>query len=159
MVSSPSSRRVAEAAERLGLEVQIREFPYGTRTAEDAARAIGVHVGQIVKSLIFLADDRPILCLGSGANRLDTLRLARASSASTIRRATPDEVQRSSGFAIGGVPPFGHRSPLPVYCDHDLLAYDTVWAAAGTPSTVFATDPQHLAQACYATIADLKEEA
>jgi Cys-tRNA(Pro) deacylase len=149
---------VAEAARALGLEIEVREFPEGTRMAEDAAAAIGVDVGQIVKSLVFFVDGRPVLCLVSGLNRLDTQRLAVAAGASQVRRASADEVERATGFAIGGVPPFGHTQPLPVYCDRDLMAYDVVWAAAGTPRAVFAIDPQRLVQACRATIVDLKQE-
>ncbi len=158
MVTSPASQRVAEAARALGLEIEVREFPEGTRTAEDAAAAIGVDVGQIVKSLVFFVDGRPVLCLVSGLNRLDTQRLAVVAGASQVRRASADEVERATGFAIGGVPPFGHTQPLPVYCDRDLMAYDVVWAAAGTPRAVFAIDPQRLVQACRATIVDLKQE-
>jgi len=166
MVSSPSAQRVAQAAARLGLDIELREYPEGTRTAGDAARAIGVEVAQIVKSLVFMTSTeggsasgggrRPVLCLVSGVNQLDTARLATLTGTADVRRATADEVERFTGFAIGGVPPFGHSTPLPIYCDRDLLAYDTVWAAAGTPRTVFAANPQRLAEACRATIADLK---
>ncbi len=159
MVPSPSSQRVAVAARALGLNIEIRDFPDGTRTAEDAARAIGVGVGQIVKSLVFIADGRSVLCLVSGLNRLDGSRLSVVSGASQVRRATAEEVDRATGFAIGGVPPFGHHKQLPVYCDRDLLAYDVVWAAGGTPRAVFAVEPQALVKACRATIADLKEMA
>ncbi len=157
MAASPPSQRVADAARALGLEIEVREFPEGTRTAEDAAAAIGADVGQIVKSLVFLVDGRPVLCLVSGLNRLDTQRLAAVTGASQIRRARADEVERATGFAIGGVPPFGHTQRLPVYCDRDLMTYDLVWAAAGTPRAVFAIEPQRLVQACRATIVDLKE--
>jgi len=166
MVASTSAQRVVEAARAAGLEIEVREFPEGTRTAEDAARAIGVGVGQIVKSLVFIADGHPVLCLVSGLNRVDGARLAVVTGASNVRRAAADEVERATGFAIGGVPPFGHaqrpstspRAGLPVYCDRDLLAFDIVWAAAGTPSAVFSVQPQALVQACRATVADLKEE-
>ncbi len=158
MVTSPSVLRVAEAARALGLEIEVREFPESTRTAEDAAAAIGVNVGQIVKSLVFLADGQPLLCLVSGLNRLDTSRLADITGASQVRRARAGEVERATGFAIGGVPPFGHTQRLPRYCDRDLMAYDVVWAAAGTPRAVFAVEPQRLVQACSATVADLKED-
>ncbi len=157
MATSPSSQRVADAARALGIEIEVREFPEGTRTAEDAAAAIGADVGQIVKSLVFFVDDRPVLCLISGLNRLDTQRLAVVTGASQIRRARADQVERVTGFAIGGVPPFGHQQRLPVYCDRDLMTYDLVWAAAGTPRAVFAVEPQSLVQACRATVADLKE--
>ena len=158
MVTSPSSQRVTDAARALGLEIEVHEFPEGTRTAEDAAAAIGVDVGQIVKSLVFFVDGRPVLCLVSGLNRLDAQRLAVVAGASKVRRARADEVERATGFAIGGVPPFGHRQRLPVYCDRDLMTYDVAWAAAGTPRAVFAIEPQHLVRACRATVADLKEE-
>ncbi len=158
MVTSASSLRVIETARGLGLEIEVREFPEGTHTAEDAARAISVDVGQIVKSLVFLVDGRPVLCLVSGLNRLDVSRLAVVTGAAQVRRAGADEVGRVTGFVIGGVPPFGHRQPLPVYCDRDLMAYDEVWAAAGTPREVFNVEPQRLVQACRATVADLKEE-
>jgi Cys-tRNA(Pro) deacylase len=157
MVTSPASQRVADAARALGLEIEVREFPEGTRTAEDAAAAIGVDVGQIVKSLVFFVDDRPMLCLVSGLNRLDTQRLAVVAGASEVRRASADEVERATGFAIGGVPPFGHTQRLPLYCDRDLMTYDLIWAAAGTPRAVFAVEPERLVQACHATVADLKE--
>ena len=159
MVASPSSQRVVEAARAAGLEIDVREFPEGTRTAEDAARAIGVGVGQIVKSLVFMTDGHPVLCLVSGPNRVDGARLAVITGASDVRRASADEVERATGFAIGGVPPFGHAQRLSVYCDRDLLSFDIVWAAAGTPRAVFSVQSQALVQACRATAADLKEEA
>ena len=159
MVASPSSLRVVEAARAAGLEIEVREFPEGTRTAEDAARAIGVSVGQIVKSLIFTTDGRPVLCLVSGLNRVEGARLAVITGAADVRRATADEVERATGFAIGGVPPIGHTQRLPVYCDRDLLSFDIVWAAAGTPRAVFSAQPLALVKACRATVADLKEEA
>jgi len=159
MVASPSSLRVVEAARAAGLEIEVREFPEGTRTAEDAARAIGVSVGQIVKSLVFTTDGRPVLCLVSGLNRVDGARLAVITGASDVRRASADEVEHATGFAIGGVPPLGHAHPLPIYCDRDLLAFDIVWAAAGTPRAVFSAQPLALVKACRATVADLKEEA
>ena len=159
MVLSPSSQRVVDAARAAGLEIEVREFPEGTRAAEDAARAIGVSVGQIVKSLIFMGDGHPVLCLVSGLNRVHGDRLSVVTGASQVRRASADEVERASGFAIGGVPPIGHTQRLPVYCDRDLLSFDVVWAAAGTPRAVFSVQPQALVQACRATVADLKEEA
>jgi Cys-tRNA(Pro) deacylase len=154
-----SAQRVADAAKELGLEIKVREFPEGTRTAEDAARAIGVTVGQIVKSLVFLADGKPIVCLVSGPNRLDTKRLASAIGAAKIDRADADSAREATGYAVGGVPPFGHTQPLPVYCDRDLLAYDVVWAAAGTPKNVFSAEPNALVAASKATVVDLKEKA
>jgi Cys-tRNA(Pro) deacylase len=160
MVTSSSSQRFAEAATALGLEIHVREFPEGTHTAVDAANAIDVDVGQIVKSLVFIIDGRrAVVCLMSGINRLDTERLAVVTGASRVQRASPDEVERETGFTIGGVPPFGHSQRLPVYMDRDLTDYETVWAAAGTPREVFDIAPGRLAEACRATIADLKEES
>lgn len=155
LVTAPE--RVVAAARRAGLDIQVREFPEGTRTAADAARAIGVQAGQIVKSLVFITDGRPVLCLVSGANRVDMSKLAAATGAGAVRRADADEARTATGFAVGGVPPFGHASSLPIYCDRDLLNYDIVWAAAGTPMAVFAVDPRRLVAACSATVADLKE--
>jgi len=154
----PASQKVLEAARRLGLQIDIRQFGQSTRTAQEAADAIGVSLGQIVKSLVFLADDQPILVLASGPNRADTAKLTRQAGAREVRRASAEEVQAATGFVIGGVPPLGHPRPLPVYFDRDLLQYDTVWAAAGTPNTVFAVEPRQLAQASGAVIADLRED-
>jgi prolyl-tRNA editing enzyme YbaK/EbsC (Cys-tRNA(Pro) deacylase) len=117
-------------------------------------------VGQIVKSLVFLADGAPVVCLVSGSNRLDTARLASAIGATKIARADADAVREATGYAVGGVPPFGHASAsggLPVYCDRDLLSFEIVWAAAGTPMSVFSVEPHALVEACGATVMDLKE--
>lgn len=156
---APSAQRVVAAAAALGLAIEVRDFPDGTRTAEDAARAVGVGIGQIVKSLVFLADGKPILCLVSGSHRVDTARLASAIGATAIGRADADTVREATGYAVGGVPPFGHAKPLAVYCDRDLLAFDAVWAAAGNPKSVFSVEPNALVTACNATIVDLKEQA
>lgn len=157
MVQTSASQRLIEAARSRGLDIEVREFPEGTRTAQDAANAIGVSVGQIVKSLVFLADGAPIVCLVSGANRVDTHRLAQAIGASRIDRADADTARAATGFAIGGVPPFGHATDIAVYCDRDLLAHDIIWSAAGTPTAVFSAEPQALANASSAQIVDLKE--
>jgi Cys-tRNA(Pro) deacylase len=154
----PASQKVLEAARQLGLQIDVRQFEQSTRTAQEAADAIGVSLGQIVKSLVFLADDQPILVLASGPNRTDTAKLARQMGAREVRRASAEQVQAATGFVIGGVPPLGHPQPLPIYLDRDLLQYDTVWASAGTPNTVFAVEPSQLAQASGAVIADLKED-
>lgn len=159
MTLAASAQRVAEAARELGLSIEVRDFPEGTRTAEDAARAIGVGVGQIVKSLVFLADTRPIVCLVSGSNRVDTARLGSAIGAEHIARAPAEVVREATGYAVGGVPPFGHATEIPIYCDRDLLAFDVVWAAAGTPMSVFSVPPAALVEACGATLVDLKESA
>lgn len=148
---------VVDAAARMGLRIEVKRFPEGTHTAQDAARAIGVRLGQIVKSIVFLADGEPVLCLVSGPSRVALPVLKKLTHAREVRPATAAEVREMTGFAAGGVPPFGHRTPLPAYFDRDLLAHQTVWAAAGTPDTVFAAVPGALAEACGAVIADLKE--
>lgn len=153
-----ASQRLAEAARNLGLDIEVREFPEGTRTAQDAANAIGVSVAQIVKSLVFLADGAPIVCLVSGANRVDTDHLAQAIAAQRIDRADADTAREATGYSVGGVPPFAHATAIPVYCDRDLLSYDTIWAAAGTPTAVFSAEPQALVNACGAQVVDLKED-
>lgn len=157
MAQPASVQRVVDAARELGLEIEVHEFPEGTRTADDAARAIGVSLGQIVKSLVFMADGRPVICFVSGTNRLDTARLAAASGTAEVRRANAEEVREATGFAVGGVPPFGHSTPIPIYCDPDLLQYDAVWAAGGTPHTVFPIAPRQLVDACAGIVTDLKE--
>jgi len=123
-----------------------REFPEGTRTAQDAAAAIGCTVGQIVKSLVFLRDAEPILVLCSGANTVDAQRLG-------LNKADANVVRRATGFAIGGVPPYGHPAPLETLVDEDLLAYDEIWAAAGTPRSVFPLTPAELVARTGGTVA------
>lgn len=158
-MAAPGTHRnvasVVAAAEELGLQLTIRSFPEGTRTAADAAAAIGVHIGQIVKSLAFSVDGAITMALLSGANRLDEAALARAAGGKRCERADADAVRAATGYPIGGVPPFGHATPLPVYLDRDLLGFDEVWAAAGTPRDNFAIAPADLVQATGATVADL----
>jgi prolyl-tRNA editing enzyme YbaK/EbsC (Cys-tRNA(Pro) deacylase) len=144
----PSAERVREAAARLGLAVSIREMPQSTRTAEEAAAACGCRVGQIVKSLVFAgaASGEPYLLLVSGQNRVDQAGVA-AAIGEVLDRPDAARVRAWTGFSIGGIPPFGHDQPMRTFIDRDLLTYDTVWAAAGTPSAVFAADPRALAAA------------
>jgi prolyl-tRNA editing enzyme YbaK/EbsC (Cys-tRNA(Pro) deacylase) len=143
----PNVAKVAEAARPFGVRVEATEFPDGTRTAEDAARAIGCEVAQIVKSLVFLLDGSPVIALVSGANRLDEAHLAAALGGEVVGRADADAVRAATGFSIGGVPPFGHPSALPTAIDEDLLTFHVVWAAAGTPHHVFPLSPGDLVQA------------
>ena len=154
----PAAQRVADAAAALGLAIRVEAFPDGTRTAEDAARAVGCDVAQIVKSLAFVAGDEVVLALVSGPNRLDEAKLAGVAGVepSAVRRASADEVRAATSYAVGGVPPFGHPSPLRTWIDLDLLGLDEVWAAAGTPVHVFAVAPAALATAAGATPADLR---
>ena len=149
--------RFREAARVLGHDLDVRRFPQGTRTARDAARAIGCDVGQIVKSLVFTADGRAVLALTSGANRVDLSSLAATAGASSARMANADEVRAATGFAIGGTPPFGHPAALPTFLDRDLLGYEEIWAAAGTPESVFRTTPGELLSATGATVADFRQ--
>ena len=154
----PNVARVVAAAADAGLPIEVRRFPEETRTAADAARAVGCEVGQIVKSLVFMADEAPVLALVSGSHQLDPARLAAALEASSVRRATGDEARRATGYAIGGVPPLGHATSLPVLVDRHLLRHPVVWAAAGLPDAVFPADPALLARAAGAREADLAAE-
>jgi prolyl-tRNA editing enzyme YbaK/EbsC (Cys-tRNA(Pro) deacylase) len=151
--------RFTAAARDLGIEPDIRRFPQGTRTAADAAAAIGCDLGQIVKSLVFTVDGTPILALTSGPNRADVARLAELAGGAEARRATPEEAREATGFAVGGTPPFGHPAPVPVYVDRDLLRYGEVWAAAGTPDSVFPLTPDQLVRLSNGQVVDLKEGA
>ena len=151
----PNVRRVIAAAADLGLDIEVQEFPEGTKTAADAAAAIDVEVGQIVKSLIFGVDDEVVVALVSGSNRLDEQALSIAAGGGTVGRVDADRVRAATGFPIGGVPPFGHTDDLRTFIDADLLAYDVVWAAAGTWNHVFAVDPEVLARVSGATVGNL----
>ena len=151
----PNAQRVSSAARDLGLEIEIRTFPEGTKTAADAAAAIGVEVGQIVKSLIFAVDGEIVVAYVSGANRLDERRLAAAADGRKASRVDADAVRSATGYPIGGVPPFGHATPLRVFVDEDLLAFDEVWAAAGTWNDVFPIAPDDLVRASGGTVSAL----
>ena len=133
----------------------VKEFPEGARTAVDAARAVGCELGQIVKSLVFIADGRPVVALVSGANRLDEKLLA-VVAGEPVRKADAETARTATGYAIGGVPPFGHATDVPVFMDRDLLGYEVVWAAAGRPESVFEIAPDRLRELSKATVADLK---
>jgi prolyl-tRNA editing enzyme YbaK/EbsC (Cys-tRNA(Pro) deacylase) len=146
---------VVTAARSLGLELDVREFPEGTRTAADAARAIGCQVDQIVKSLVFMADTDPVLVLTSGGNRVDVVKVGKERSAATVRKADAGEVRAATGYAIGGTPPFGHARDLPVLIDRQLTAFEVVWAAAGTPRHVFPIAPGDLLRATGGLAADV----
>lgn len=152
-------RRVTDAAAAAGLLIDVRRHPAGARTAADAARAIGCEVAQIVKSLVFVADGTPVMALVAGSNRLDVARLAAACAATEVRRADADEVRAATGYAIGGVPPFGHATRLRVVVDRDLTAFERVHAAAGLPDATFAITPAELLRVSGGTVADLAERA
>jgi prolyl-tRNA editing enzyme YbaK/EbsC (Cys-tRNA(Pro) deacylase) len=141
-----------------GTGLAVKEFPEGTRTAVDAARAVGCEVGQIVKSLVFVAAGRPVVALVSGANRLDEKRLAGVAG-EPVLKADAETARSATGYSIGGVPPFGHATEVPVYMDRDLLGYEMVWAAAGRPDSVFEIAPVRLRELSNATVTDLKVDA
>jgi Cys-tRNA(Pro) deacylase len=154
----PNVVRVVEAGRRLGLDIVTRRFPEGTKTAQDAAAAIGVSVGQIVKSLVFAVDGEIVMAYVSGVNQLDEKKLAAAAGGTKCSRVDADAVREASGFPIGGVPPFGHTKQLRVFIDPDLLQYDEVWAAAGTWNDVFAIEPGALQRATNGVVSDLKRQ-
>ncbi|GGI06158.1 YbaK/EbsC family protein [Egicoccus halophilus] len=154
-MATAAVERFTQAAAAHGLAPDVREFPQGTRTAADAAAAIGCDVAQIVKSLVFMADDEPVLVLTSGANRVDEDRVRAALGAASFRKGSADEVRDATGYAIGGTPPFGHAGPLRVVCDRDLTAHEEIWAAAGTPSTVFPLVPTTLLTITGAEVVDV----
>ena len=135
----PTTQKLQDRLRDLGLEVEARELSDSTRTASEAAAAVGVEVGQIVKSLVFVDGVGPILCLCAGDRRVDTAKLGDGA-----RQARGDEVREATGFAIGGVPPLGHDRPLRTVVDASLRRFDTVWCAAGTPNAVFAVAPEAL---------------
>ena len=146
---------VVAAGRRLGIEVQPREFAQSTRTASEAAAAIGVAQAQIVKSMVFTVDDRPVLALIGGDRHVDEAKLAAAAGGRQSRRPDAGLVRSVTGFPVGGVPPFGHVSTLPVFIDRGLLDYDEVWAAAGTPHVNFPVDPRQLADAIGGKVTDV----
>ena len=152
----PSVQRVRDHLAAAGLAVEIVEFPQSTRTASEAAAAIGTTVPRIVKSLVFLADGEPPVVLASGSGRVDTHRLGSALG-KRIERADAARVRAATGFAIGGVAPVGYPEPLDVILDRDLLEFDTVWAAAGTPNAAFPISPPDLVRISGARVMDVKQ--
>ena len=155
-MGSKAVERFERAARATGLSFEVLRFPEGTKTAADAARAVGCEVGQIVKSLVFVAGDEPFLALTSGANQADPARLATILDVAEVRRATADEARRATGFAIGGTPPFGHPGALTVLIDGDLMDHHEVWAAAGTPDSVFRLTPDDLLRASRGRVEDFR---
>jgi prolyl-tRNA editing enzyme YbaK/EbsC (Cys-tRNA(Pro) deacylase) len=147
---------VIDAAARRGVTLDVRFFDRSTHTAAEAAAAVGAEVGQIVKSLVFVADGasgpRPCLVLASGANTVDLALLANSLTEPTMRRATADEAREFTGFSIGGIPPFGHTQPIRTLMDPDLGRFEVVWAAAGAANAVFAVDPHSLRVLANATV-------
>ncbi len=156
-MSSTPVERVRQALAAQGLQVGITEFDQSTATSQQAADALGVPVATIVKSLILLVDGRPILVLASGANRVDTGKLGRVAGGQ-VRRPDADRVKAATGYAIGGVPPVGHASPLPTFVDRDLLRHELLWAAAGSPCAVFPVTPQELVRITAGRVVEIAQE-
>jgi prolyl-tRNA editing enzyme YbaK/EbsC (Cys-tRNA(Pro) deacylase) len=154
-------RRVVDAAARKGVDLEVVAFDESTHTAEEAARAVGAELGQIVKSLVFVDGDgdlEPFVCLVSGPDRVDLGRLAAVVGRQGIRRATAREANESTGFTIGGIPPFGHIRGVKVVMDPDLGRFETVWAAAGLPNVVFPIAPGILRMLADAHVAPIAED-
>ncbi len=160
---SPPTQRVVDAASRKGVSLVVHVFDESTHTAADAAAAVGAELGQIVKSLVFVAPDgsgalEPVLCLVSGPNRVDLARLAAVTGDPEIRRATAAEVKDLTGYTIGGIPPIGHPRTVRVIMDPDLGRFQVVWAAAGTATAVFPVPPATLRMLSNAVVAPICEE-
>jgi prolyl-tRNA editing enzyme YbaK/EbsC (Cys-tRNA(Pro) deacylase) len=147
------SDKVVKGGRELGLEVEVQRLAASTRTVGDAARAVGCKEAEIAKSIVFVADGDPVVCIASGRHRIDTDKLADALDVAEVRQATASEVRAATGFAIGGVPPFGHG--LPVVFDESLLEHERVWAAAGDPHSLFCVDPRELLGRTGARVAEL----
>ena len=150
--------RVRAALDAVGLNCAIRTLPGSTRTAVEAATAVGCSVAEIAKTLVFRAGDRAVVAIMSGDNRLDPGKLA-AALGEEVGRADADFVRAATGFAIGGVPPLGYATPVDVFMDADLFRFGEVWAAAGSPFSVFAIEPDRLRDNCGAKVQDLKVES
>ena len=148
--------RLAECARDLGLEVNVQRLEASTRTVKDAAMAVGCQEAEIAKSIVFVADGDPVVCIASGRHRIDTEKLADALDVAQVRQAAADEVRAATGFAIGGVPPFGHD--LPILFDESLLEHGRVWAAAGDPHSLFCVDPRRLADCVKARVVAVGEQ-
>ena len=146
MARTSAIHRFIIEAEASGLDIEVQRYPDGTRTAADAAAAVGCKIDQIVKSLVFMADVRPILILCSGARRVDEEKLAEYIG-TEIRIAGASEVRAATGYAIGGTPPLGHTVPLKTVVDPHLMEFEEIWAAAGTPDSVFPIQPKELVKA------------
>ncbi|MEM7333097.1 MAG: YbaK/EbsC family protein [Chloroflexota bacterium] len=156
----PSVEKFQKAANQLSLTLNIIEHQEATRTAVEAANAVNCDVAQIVKSLCFMVNDEPVMALVSGQNQLDEKRLAQLCEVGRkkVRRATAEQVKTATGYSIGGVTPFGHATQMKIFVDNDLMAFPTIWAAAGTPNAVFEIEPALLLKTCGGTAVDLKKE-
>ncbi|MFB6170084.1 MAG: YbaK/EbsC family protein [Haloarculaceae archaeon] len=147
----------ALASERYGVDVDVHEFPEGTKTAADAAEAVGCDVAQIASSIAMDADGELVVVITSGANRVSEAKLAAVHGVASVSMADATTIKETLGWAIGGVPPFCHASSVPVYMDETLTDHDTVWAAAGTPEAVFPIPPGRVEELSGATVVDVAE--
>jgi prolyl-tRNA editing enzyme YbaK/EbsC (Cys-tRNA(Pro) deacylase) len=145
--------KLADRARDLGIALRVQRLESSTRTVKDAAAAVGADESEIAKAIVFIADGDPVLCIASGKHRIDTDKLADALDVAEVRQADAREVRAATGFAIGGVPPFGHD--LPVVFDEELLRHERVWAAAGDPHSLFEADPRKLRECIGARVADV----
>jgi prolyl-tRNA editing enzyme YbaK/EbsC (Cys-tRNA(Pro) deacylase) len=143
--------RVLRGARELGLDVEVQRLARSTRTVGDAARAVGCQEAEIAKSIVFIADGDPVVCIASGKHRIDPETLAEVLDVAEVRQASADEVRAATGYAVGGVPPFSHG--LPVIFDEALLRHQRIWAAAGDPHSLFCVAPRELADCVSATVA------
>jgi prolyl-tRNA editing enzyme YbaK/EbsC (Cys-tRNA(Pro) deacylase) len=165
--SHPANQRVRDAAAKRGVSIEVVTFDESTHTAQEAADAIGVELGQIVKSLVFMApadparedsDLEPVIALVRGTDRVDIGKLVNVSGRPRLRRASANEAKATTGYSIGGVPPFGHRQRIAVIMDPALDGYEEIWAAAGTPTAVFAIAPATLVMLSDALVAPCAED-
>ncbi len=142
-----------------GFDVDVHEFPEGTKTAADAADAVGCSVEQIASGIVLDADGELVVSITSGANRVSMAKVGELVDveASTVSMADADDIKATLGWSIGGVPPFCHETSVPVFLDETLLEFDEVWAAAGTPKAVFPIDPETLVELAGAAVADVRE--
>lgn len=157
MLKKPATERVRDFFFTHGIEIEIKEFPTGTRTAPQAAEAVGAPLGSIVKSLVFVAGDHVVLALVAGDRRGDAAKIAQIVGVSNARIANADEVRRHTGFVIGGVPPAAHPDKLDTLVDETLLRFKTVWAAAGTPHAVFVIETASLIRLTQGRVTDIVE--
>ena len=151
--------RFKKAAQDSQVDVSIQRFPEGTRTAQAAASAVGCDISQIVKSLVFFGNDEPFLVLASGKNRVNEALVAELMNIEKLAMASPDQAREATGFAIGGTPPFGHVKTIHTIMDSELLNYEIVWTAAGTPDTCFPIKPGKLKEVTSALVAPIVQNA
>jgi prolyl-tRNA editing enzyme YbaK/EbsC (Cys-tRNA(Pro) deacylase) len=155
MLLSKNSTRVQTYLDQFGMKLEVQELSQSTRTAQEAADAVGCELGQIVKSLVFRSGQTPLLFLVSGKNQLN-IHKAESNLGMKIQKADADFTREQTGYPIGGVPPVAHENPIDIFIDADLMAYEEIWAAAGTPNAVFRIKSKDLPRITNGRIFDLK---